>query len=307
MTESNSRGKVLHMLPSPTFGESQGTRWKTLTKIKLVSHNSQICMIQDKSNHQTPITHIVYQVSKPSIQTETLGTSATDQFTLLQHPLSPYIYFFIFLFLATTGTSHLNMWLQLKQPGCQDESISVVHIRYCWSGDRRVQQPPSKTDACTEESMSISISGSAITYSMILSLLDHLLHDLIICSMILSPTPWFYHYLITYSMILSLTPFYHLQSQQVQMQEKGCSCSSTLQSPQPHRKKVVGEGGMERGGMLFLSASSLQQHAHTGTQQGRQSMGGQQDIGQWYDFKVSQCSNSSMLQGQQRARGWDWG
>ena len=96
------------------------------------------------------------------------------------------------------------MWLQLKQPGCQDESISVVHIRYCWPGDRRVQQPPSKRDACTEESMSISISGSAITYSMILSLLDHLLHDLIIYSMILSPTPWFYHYLITYSMILSL-------------------------------------------------------------------------------------------------------
>ena len=113
MTKSNSRGKVLHMLPSPTFGESQGTSWKTLTKIKLVSLNSQICMIQDKSNHQTPITHIVYQVSKPSIQTETLGTSATDQFTLLQHPLSPYILFFYFLFLATTGTSHLNMWLLL--------------------------------------------------------------------------------------------------------------------------------------------------------------------------------------------------
>ena len=59
--------------------------------------------------------------------------------------------------------------------------------------------------------MSISISGSAITYSMILSLLDHLLHDLIIYSMIFSPTPWFYHYLITYSMILSSTPWsYHL-------------------------------------------------------------------------------------------------
>ena len=60
-----------------------------------MSHNSQIRMIQDKSNHQTHITHIVYQVSKPSIQTETLGTSATDQFTLLQHPLSPDILFFL--------------------------------------------------------------------------------------------------------------------------------------------------------------------------------------------------------------------
>ena len=114
--ESNSWGKVLHMLPSPTFGESQGTSWETLTKIKLVSHNSQIRMIQDKSNHQTHITHIVYQVSKPSIQTETLGTSATDQFTLLQHPLSPDILFFSFFF---------NSWPQ---------QVPIISIYDCsWS------------------------------------------------------------------------------------------------------------------------------------------------------------------------------
>ena len=113
-----------------------------------------------------------------------------------------------------------------------------------------------------------------IIYSVILSPTPWFYHYLITYSMILSPTPWFYHYLITYSMILSLTPFYHLQWQQVQMQEKGCSSgthictwhnSLTLQSPQPQRKKVVGKGvwkGEACSFFLLLHFNSMPTQVH---------------------------------------------